>query len=112
MPAAGTSHCGSYKSPGPNEHTVINSSLKRDGEFVFFPPSSRVYPALSQSVYTSHQSPPSGGLSSNQSDAVRHTHTYKELCVCVEEVEVIDRLLLFPFVGEFDYCGIICGFSY
>ncbi|KAL1282722.1 hypothetical protein QQF64_001525 [Cirrhinus molitorella] len=54
MPAAGTSHCGSYKSPGPKELALINSSLKRDGEFVFFPPSSRVYPALSQSAYTSH----------------------------------------------------------
>ncbi len=84
-PAAGTSHCGSYKSPGPEEHAVINSSLKRDGEFVFFPPcSSRSEP---ECLYFS---PPSGGLSSNQSDAVRrthtyihtHTHSYSELCVC------------------------------
>lgn len=39
------------------------------------------------------------------SQMLSDTHTYKELCVWVEEVGVIDRLLLFPFVGELDYCG-------
>ncbi len=97
-PLAGTSHCGSYKSPGPEEHAVINSSLKRDGEFVFFLLPSRVYPALSQSAL--YFSPPSGGLSSNQSDAVRrthtntHTHTHTHIhtasCVCVCVVVRVD----------------------
>lgn len=107
MPAAGTSHCGSYKSPGPEEHAVINSSLTRDGEFVFFPPS---VPCLSRSEPEClYFSPPSGGLSSNQSDAVRHTHSYSELCVWGGGGDW--QVVIISHWGELDYCGIIWGFS-
>lgn len=86
MPA-GTNHCGSYKSPGPGERTVIHSRLMGDGELVFFPPSLPVYPALSQSAYTSlHQA---AGLS-NQF----HMHTERVWWEVGGGVGMIDRLFL------------------